>query len=79
MILCLRILTRSSSGRLLNVLSEQEDVYISRFLFRQVCRTEGVGGMLYFYLRYHLRQARTEAFVQTHDETVTPAPKTAIK
>jgi hypothetical protein len=31
------------------------------------------------YLRYHLRQARTEAFVQTHEDTATPAPKTAIK
>ncbi len=48
MILCLRMRTRSSSGRLWNL------------------------------RRYQRRQASTEALVHTHDDTATPAQKTAI-
>ena len=31
------------------------------------------------YLRYQRRQAKTDALVHTHDETATPAPKTAMR
>ena len=70
MILCLRMRTRSSNGLLLNVL---ETITSVRLTFH------GNAKNFVVYLRYHLRQARTDAFVQTQDETATPAPKTAIK
>ena len=31
------------------------------------------------YLRYHLLHAKTDALVQTQEETATPAPNTAIR